>query len=186
MQTDRIASLMGEKPATGNRGGVFIYTHVSMEDLAMSLMDDFKVHVRGPHHYGFETMQQQEAAIAKEEAVASDIYAERLREDRLAGKLDSDDRDDAGNYRVFVMSEPRSDEERRALAAISTSLVTSALNDPSHTVAAFLPVGSVLNEGIPKYDGYQEPIWGGLRSLLTNLGVVQFENTADVKKHLVN
>lgn len=186
MSGSRITALLEDSKAHHGRKGVFIYTHTSMESLAQKLNSKFCVRVRGPHHYSFETMQMQEQELQKEETLASDIYQQRLNDDRIAGVKDSDDRDEDGNYRIFVVNEPRTEEERNALAAISTSLVTSAINDPRHTVAAFLPVGSPMAQGLPNTNCSPQPIWGGLRSLLTNLGIVTFESLDSLEAHLLH
>ena len=180
------SALMETSRKAQGRQGIFIYAKTSVESLATKLSSRYTVRVRGPHHYSFETMQMQEKAIEQEETLASDVYQNELNASRVAGERDSDDRDDEGNYRVFVMNEPESDEDRRALAAISTSLVTSAINDPTHTVAAFLPIGSKMAQGIPNTDCNPEPIWGGVRSLLSNLGIVTFESLDSLEAHLAH
>lgn len=179
------AALMGANDnsdrSSGASNGLFIYSHVSMESLTNKLSERFDVKQRGPLTVSFETMQQQEAELASEQKLASNVYREQLTEARAAGAPEEMLN---ANHRVFVLSDPRNEEERRALAAISTSLVTSAINDPDHTVAAFLPIGTAVN-GEPKNDTDPQPQMSVIRSLIQRLGVICFESISELESHLM-
>lgn len=175
------ASFMEAASEPTERRSLFIYSQVGMEALVEKLAGVFRVSQRGPSTVSFETMQQQEAQTAESQKLQSTVFREELAEERAAGAPPEISQH---NKRVFVLSDPHTEEERRALAAISTSLVTSAMNDPSHTVAAFVPVGSpdgvVPNHTIDAY-----PHMSVLRSLIQRLGVVCFESLSDLEHHLL-
>jgi hypothetical protein len=183
------ASVMETSAKNNTREGIFIYSdlstarQLSMESFSGKLNQRYSVRIRGPHHVSFETMQQQEATIDEKVIdVADDLYT-RLKENQAAGVIDSSDN---ASKRVFVISDPQNDEERRALAAISTSLVTSAINDPTHTVAAFLPVGSTVGRENPNTDCDPQPQISALRSLIDRMGVVTFESLDQLQGHLLH
>lgn len=187
MSVPTAAALLNDVSASQGRGNVFIYAQSSVEGFAKDLSDRFCVRVRGPHYLSFETMQMQEQEAQKEAEIASDIYSQQLKQVRTAAMRDSDDRDAHGNYRIYVMNHPQSDSDMNALAAISTSLITSAINDPKHTVAAFLPIGATADQALPPNTNADcEPIWGGVRSVINNLGIVSFESLDDLKAHLMH
>lgn len=187
MSVAKLAELLNDTFNPKERGNVFIYTQASVESFAKGLSDRFCVRVRGPHYLSFETMQLQEQDAQKEAELASDVYTQQLKDTRTAALRDSDDRDGHGNYRIYVMNHPQSDTDMNALAAISTSLITSAINDPKHTVAAFLPIGSSSDQALPPNTNADcEPIWGGVRSVIDHLGIVSFESLDELKAHLLH
>lgn len=186
MSRTSAAALMGAIDNTSpskakNENELFIYSSMGLESLAEKLSQRFHVNQRGPLTVSFETMQQQEADMAEKHESTTAVYREQLNAARAAGAPEEMLQ---SNQRVFVLSDPNNDEERRALAAISTSLVTSAINDPDHTVAAFLPIGTSVH-GEPNTNRDPQPQMSVIRSLIQRLGVICFESISDLESHLL-
>jgi hypothetical protein len=127
-----------------------------------------------------ETMQQASAKVETHDHQAVEEAVTRLQEDRAAGVSDAD----LDTRQVFIMGEPGNEEERNTLAAVSTALVASAINDPERTVAAFLPLNSLDTVSQNPNDSDPQPQVSAIRSVLNDLGVVSFESLEQLTEYL--
>jgi hypothetical protein len=167
-------------PASKGVSKAVFHTANDIQPWLESLTTSLECRVQGPTLVSLETLQMQESAERNQDHRAIDQAVERYDAARLAGSVSPDDT----SLQVFILGEPTDENERNTLAAINTALISSALNDPSHTIAAFLPFGSKAGAAAdPKPTDPQAPM-AALRSLIQGFNVITFDNMNDLSQHL--